>query len=57
MPQTRSKLEGVSEGLFWLGLVLGVLSPIVLFLGAVATGAGHGTYVGYYAGLAISGFA
>src|ERR1051325_11031481 len=57
MQQTRSKLENVSEGLFWLGVVLGVMSPFVIFLGAVATGAGHGTYVVYYVGLAVSGFA
>ncbi len=57
MPQSRSKLEGVSEGLFWLGLVLGVISPFLTFLGAAATGAGHGSPVGYYAGLGISGVA
>jgi hypothetical protein len=57
MYRTRSKLEGVSEGLFWLGVVLGVASPFVLFLGAAATGAGHGTYAIYYAGFAVSGFA
>jgi hypothetical protein len=57
MPAARSKLEGASEGLFWFGLVLAVISPFLTFIGAGLIGAGHGSPVGYYAGLGLSGVA
>jgi hypothetical protein len=59
MSRTRSKLEGVSQGLFWCGVLIGVISPLftVLVVAAARIGAGHLSPLERFAALGLPGIA
>jgi hypothetical protein len=42
---------------YGLGFAIGLVSPVVTFLGAAAMGAGHGKPTGYYIGLTLGALA
>jgi hypothetical protein len=59
MPRIPSKLEGVSQGLFGCGVLIGVISPIftVVVVAAARIRAGHLSPLERFATLSLSGIA